>query len=168
MKEIIKDSLKEFAEKDWQDLIKIDAHEITLAHRIAVYLEDKFKGYNIDLEYNRDKNEIKRDSKEDIIRPDIIIHRRNTDDNLCIFEIKKCSVNDEKAKKDIKKLKDAIKKYGYKLGVFIGIQKTRSKSAGLMNPIQFAIPIINSIFSSVTSLEKLLFLKSPFKSFQNF
>jgi len=118
-KEKIREALKEYVKKDWQELMAVDAHEVTNAHRIAVYLESRFKGYNIDLEYNRDRENIKK--LENLIRPDIIIHRRNSDDNLCIFEIKKSPKEADESENDVGKIKGEIGKYHYKLGVFLGI-----------------------------------------------
>ncbi len=129
LKSLIKSALKEFMENDWHELTKMDVHEVAYAHRIAVYLENKFAGYNVDLEYNRDKKNIKRRSNGKEIRPDIIIHKRNNKEhNLCVFEIKKNSVEEEKVKRDkgdISKLQDEVEKFNYKLGVFLAIQPER-------------------------------------------
>ncbi len=120
-KEKIREALREYMEKDWDKLGNV--HEVTSAHRIAVYLESRFEGYNIDLEYNRDKENIKKLEKP--IRPDITIHRRNLDDNLCIFEIKKSPKEANESKKDIIKIKMELEKYKYKLGVFLGILRDK-------------------------------------------
>jgi len=131
MKELIKCAIKEFIVNDLSELVEIDAHEVTFAHRIAVYLENKFRGYNVDLEYNRDKKDVKRIANGSAIRPDIIIHRRNKDDNLCVFEIKKNSIKSSEAKSDIEKLEKVIKKY--KIGIFIGIQKDKIEICWIEN-----------------------------------
>jgi len=36
-----------------KELLGLDAHEQSISHRIAVYLEQPFKGFNVDCEYNR-------------------------------------------------------------------------------------------------------------------
>ncbi len=122
---LIKCAIYNFITNDWPELMKLDVHEVTMAHRIGVYLEEKFREYNIDLEYNRDKANVKRNMNGSNVRPDIIIHKRNSDNNLCIFEIKKNSIDSKDAKNDIKKLKNEVKKYNYKLGVFLGITAHR-------------------------------------------
>ncbi len=122
---LIKCAIYNFIANDWPELMKLDVHEVTMAHRIGVYLEEKFREYNIDLEYNRDKANVKRNMNGSNVRPDIIIHKRNSDNNLCIFEIKKNSIDSKDAKNDIKKLKNEVKKYNYKLGVFLGITAHR-------------------------------------------
>jgi len=67
--------------------------EWAIAHRIAVYMEAEFEGWNVDCEYNRQgvKNDPKRSSRSAIVRPDIIVHHRSKIDlihNLLVVEIK--------------------------------------------------------------------------------
>lgn len=100
------------------NLLKLDVHEQSISHRIAVYLEPLFKGWNVDCEYNKhlesskkmDLSEINPDDHkscgcevckknidgEDIklenrlFRPDILVHQRGTDEgNLIAIELKK-------------------------------------------------------------------------------
>ena len=54
-KKIIIEKLKRCIEKLKKEdcyLIKNNASERSIAHRLAVYLEDEFIGYNVDCEYN--------------------------------------------------------------------------------------------------------------------
>lgn len=86
--------LELFAARD-RDLLILDASEWSIAHRLAVYLEQQLPaGWHIDCEYNRqglDYDE-KRNPGGNIVRPDIIVHRRGhvaLADNLLVIELKK-------------------------------------------------------------------------------
>lgn len=127
VKNKIRNSIKYFInEQDRDFLMRIKIHEITLSHRIAIYLEKNFLklGYIVDCEYNKNMGNSKRDDKGSKIRPDIIIHKRNSDDNIAIFEIKKAGKKDKRVKDDIKKLKKCSN-LNYKIGVVVGILKRR-------------------------------------------
>lgn len=92
---------------DW-DLIALGAHEQSIAHRIAVHLEPLFPGFHIDCEYNRNKYATKVfvgefGQKPKAMRPDIIVHRRNTPENVLALEMK-ANANTKKSN-DRKKLK---------------------------------------------------------------
>ncbi len=81
--------------------------EWATAHRLAVYLEEYFPGWNVDCEYNKvgEGLNAKHDSSGSHKRPDIIIHRRERvekDNNLLVIEIKMNSNDDS----DEQKLKD--------------------------------------------------------------
>lgn len=95
----IEAALKKLYELD-DYLIKHDVHEQTISCRLAKYLEeeireqgsDDIKDLNIDCEYNKDRDDIKRfpGQKKGSIRPDIIVHRRgNNDNNFLVIELKK-------------------------------------------------------------------------------
>lgn len=97
-------------------LLRNTANERTITHRLAMYLDSHFPGWAVDVEYNREGtegatkrildweqvpiDEIAGDaSREDLVRdmeartvyPDIIVHRRGTDENLLVIEVKKSS-----------------------------------------------------------------------------
>jgi hypothetical protein len=88
-------------DKDF-DLLALGAHEQAIAHRIAVNLERRFPAYHVDCEYNRQKYKEKaRPPEKDApktMRPDIIVHHRNTASNVLAVEMKakanKGSTND--------------------------------------------------------------------------
>ncbi|MCL4678252.1 MAG: hypothetical protein KJ017_06625 [Alphaproteobacteria bacterium] len=113
------------------DLLEHDANERSISHRLAVYLESYFPGWNVDCEYNRDGHEPKRlslqvdasvnldDSHAKTVYPDIIVHKRGTDQNLLVIEIKKSSNPESDGKKDKEKLKAYKSELGYKHAVFI-------------------------------------------------
>ena len=124
------------------NLLDFDAHEQSMSHRIAFYLERRFAGLNVDCEYNkhlagakelmvqesRDKHcscpscrkrtvqHIETD--EVCFRPDIVVHKRGNDsENLIAIEIKKkdCCLFDQAKLMVLTKLDG---EYHYKLGVF--------------------------------------------------
>ncbi|MGA2162566.1 MAG: hypothetical protein ABSG28_10305 [Methanoregula sp.] len=84
----ITSALYEFKEKDII-LLDLTADERAATHRIAIYLEKQFPDWDVDCEYNR-KGRIRK-GLPDIgsVRPDIVIHHRDTDENLLVFEVKK-------------------------------------------------------------------------------
>lgn len=76
-----------------------DVSEWAVAHRLAVYLEEPFRGYNVDCEYNRmadsdgtySMRSPKRVHGTQKQRPDIVVHKRgpNPESNLLVIEMKK-------------------------------------------------------------------------------
>lgn len=87
-------------------LFVVDANERSLTHKFAEYLQEKFKEWNVDCEYNRDgidkkelqsfKKNISSDDTDAVtVYPDIIIHHRGTKDNLVVIEAKKTSSTDK-------------------------------------------------------------------------
>jgi hypothetical protein len=96
----IKHSFLSVVEND-SVLLKITANERSVTHRLAVYLERQFEGtgFQVDCEYNRDRRKPKRlkefkrkissdNTKGVTVYPDIIVHKRDTDENLIVIEAK--------------------------------------------------------------------------------
>lgn len=127
-------ALSAFYEKD-NFLLDCNASERSMTHRLAVYLEHLFPNYNVDCEYNRIENDIKKvdELKSEIgvckktcemcdekckVFPDIIVHKRGEKVNILVIEAKKhCS--EQERSYDFKKL-DALTKssqYKYTLGI---------------------------------------------------
>lgn len=87
------------------DLLEISVNERSLTHRLAVYIGPYFDQWHTDCEYNRlgDKGknlprpeEFKTspdDTSAITIFPDIIVHRRRTDYNCAVVEVKKAGNN---------------------------------------------------------------------------
>ncbi len=115
-----------------KDLLKINISERAMAHRLAVYLERRFRGYHIDCEYNK-RHDVsaagvtetpdKEVPEKGKVYPDIIVHKRgpNTSKNILAVELKKSS-NKIGRDSDVKKLKGYTKRTGkfqYDFGVFI-------------------------------------------------
>lgn len=113
------------------ELFGVDGSEWAIAHRLAVYLEPLFPGWNIDCEYNRqgeDTNE-KRGTDGRLRRPDIIIHRRKLlprADNLLIIELKK-----ENSLQDLEKACDFTtppqgkRRFQYQFGLAVSFDPQR-------------------------------------------
>ena len=127
-------------------LVKHKVAERALTHKLAEYLQMLFGGYNVDCEYNKvgdcdpkridellvtlrkgqnPQQDIKCNRDCDnctpnkcIVFPDIIVHRRGTDDNLLVVEAKTawCRVSQNE---DFEKLKALTTSpvYKYRLGV---------------------------------------------------
>ncbi|MBA7694558.1 hypothetical protein ES703_103169 [subsurface metagenome] len=130
-----------------QDLFAVNVNERTITHKLAEYLQNQFKDYNVDCEYNRYEDATKKlksiknrvlnirnlktyeierliwEDKDSItVYPDIIIHtRRRSYNNLLVIEVKKSSNNIDKDF-DISKIKELMKTpYNYKYGLFLMI-----------------------------------------------
>lgn len=129
-----------------RNLLRLEAHEQSISHRIAVYLEPLFEGLNVDCEYNKhldcskkinlsdfnpdshrgcDCNACKEivkgklPSDEKPFRPDILVHHRGNDyNNRIAIEVKKGKeCLFDQAK--LKALTDNDGDYKYDLGVFV-------------------------------------------------
>lgn len=135
MKEKIERSLNEalddLLEKDAY-ILRVDANERTISHRLAGYLEPHFDGWNVDCEYNRNHDDPKRleiprrkvlneDTHARTVFPDIIVHKRNTNENLLVIEIKK-TTSQESDDFDLHKLDAFKKQLGYKFAVFVKVR----------------------------------------------
>jgi len=116
-------------------LLAIDINERSISHRLALYLQQQFIGWDVDCEYNRNGDDTKRlflsahihmpddkvqtnNTKGEIVIPDIIIHHRGTNDNLLVIEMKKTSSNVSN-EFDLFKLKEYGNQLGYKYRIFL-------------------------------------------------
>ncbi len=107
-------------------LFRADVNERTITHRLAIYVEEVFPGWDVDCEYNRDGHGPKMlafASKDDgehgsRVFPDVIVHKRGTQENLVVFELKK-SNNPEPDDRDVEKLQGYCRQLGYQHGVFV-------------------------------------------------
>ncbi|MDD5139601.1 MAG: hypothetical protein PHY43_04985 [Verrucomicrobiales bacterium] len=75
-------------------LFSVDASEWAIAHRLAVYLEQKMPEWNVDCEYNRQRHgpDPKTGEYDEKVRPDMTIHHRGeaaVEHNLLVVELKK-------------------------------------------------------------------------------
>ena len=127
-------------------LIDNDIHERSMTHKLAIYLEELFNGYDVDCEYNKnglhikeipDKNKeiqkIRNSSRnKDLISvfPDIIIHKRGDESkNLVVIEVKKDNATkNNKEEIDILKLKAyTTEDLNYRYGIYINLKNSREK-----------------------------------------
>lgn len=142
----VKCAVEKLFEKD-KLLLEKDVNERSITHKLAEYLQERFWDYDVDCEYNRNLNSVKRlevligniepkDTKGKTIYPDIVIHKRSTHrKNLLIIEVKKRQNIDGKAKRyDLEKIKLLTKKnqnnYAYELGLYLELGKDCTTSYG--------------------------------------
>ena len=107
-------------------LLEYEANERTICARLAMHLQAVFPAYDVDVEYNRygmDPKTIEMDPApgETLIYPDVIIHRRGSQEsNLLVMELKKCT-NTAPRKRDRTKLEYCVEKFGYEFAVLVEI-----------------------------------------------
>jgi hypothetical protein len=122
-------AIKRLKKRD-RDLFRLGANERSFTHKLATYLQQEFPRWHVDCEYNRDGIRPKTlglDEHEEVpiadaegatVFPDIIIHRRNTKNNLAVVEAKK-STNRRGDQWDIRKLRAYKTQLRYRFAVFI-------------------------------------------------
>ncbi len=136
LKRLVTQALDKLYQKDFE-LIKKSVGERSIAFRLGVIMEclkndnTDFKGYDLDTEYNKNKDEFKKTpSKPNGAMPDLILHKRgNNWNNLLIIEVKRPKKYSGRTS-DRQKLKDFTNKkgvYRYGLGIFIILGTTRGK-----------------------------------------
>jgi hypothetical protein len=99
-------ALRIFLERD-SYLLRVDANERSITFQIARYLAAEFPEFDVDCEYNRDGvdpkklrymdlNPDKEDTFARTVFPDIIVHRRNSENNYLVIEAKKTTNRDSR------------------------------------------------------------------------
>ncbi|WP_162999325.1 hypothetical protein [Burkholderia sp. Nafp2/4-1b] len=118
-------------------LLRVDASERSISHRLAVHLTSRFPDFDVDCEYNRAGFEVKRLAlRERTVRdyeleavtvfPDIVVHKRgNNEFNLLVAEMKKSSSN-VSHDYDFEKLRAFVREFGYKNSVHCTIGYDRN------------------------------------------
>jgi len=128
-------------------LLKVDANERAISHRLAIYIERCFSGWHVDCEYNRNHDDPKRlkikprsiqsnDLEATTVFPDIIVHKRGTDKNFIVIEMKKDSSSESDDNYDLDKLRAFKRELGYKFAIFMKIKTVRSCDVRLENWIE--------------------------------
>ncbi len=127
IKKKIDESVRLLVEKD-SDLFRGRGegnYEVTISCKLAQYFSKEFDGFDVDCEYDKQGEDIKRESSGKRIRPDILVHKRGTNDfNLVVLEMK--TKKEGVLEKDINRLKEMTDQRGehkYKLGVFIRYER---------------------------------------------
>lgn len=131
-------------------IISNNSNERSITHRLAVHLGTLFfEDWNVDVEYNRNLGDRKQISwlargldEEDVISgrksvyPDIIVHKRNSSENLLVVEVKKMGVSERLEQYDIEKLngyfREETLKYEYAAFVKISDPNMRPKKEFLL------------------------------------
>ena len=88
----------------------------------------KYKKYNLDFEYNKNLDDVKRTKIfSNGTYPDLILHKRGSNDgNILVLEFKTWWNNNSNSNKDIEKLEDFVNqdgKYRYKFAGFVRFEK---------------------------------------------
>ncbi|MFP4029522.1 MAG: hypothetical protein ACLFWL_17190 [Candidatus Brocadiia bacterium] len=124
VKQLVREAIEEFWARD-PELFTWDTAEWSMAHRLAVYLEQQFPDcWDVDCEYNRQGKDgtSKPNSDGQNIRPDIILHKRGKtqpEDNLLVVELKKEESGDAEKAKDYTKPPHGAREYQYKYGLLL-------------------------------------------------
>jgi hypothetical protein len=118
-----------------------DLGERALTHRMAVYLERQFDGWEVDCDYNRLGERLLKmphgtivstdDELGKSIFPDIVVHRRTVPENLLAMEVRKAS-NHQPIEHDQHKLRgmtDPLLWFAYRVGVLLVLGKGKVKSS---------------------------------------
>ncbi|HEY0850441.1 MAG TPA: hypothetical protein VGD96_11035 [Bradyrhizobium sp.] len=118
-----------------------DLGERALTHRLAVYLERQFDGWEVDCDYNRLGERLLKmphgtivstdDELGKSIFPDIVVHRRTVPENLLAVEVRKAS-NHQPIEHDQHKLRgmtDPLLWFAYRVGVLLVLGKGKVKSS---------------------------------------
>lgn len=133
LKEIIQISLNNLYQNDIE-IIQRGGMEQAVSFRFGTYLLAQcqqiewLRHFDFDMEYNKNGINPKRTPRRpNGVRPDLIIHKRNSNDtNILIVEIKGWWNNEDRENDEIK-IEDFIHQegeYKYGLGVFLDLNRT--------------------------------------------
>lgn len=144
-KQQIEDAVKKMSSSSDWSLVEENVSERAICHRLANYIQDQFPDWDVDCEYNRnfaadglvkelpwsgqefyDDDDQKflqgKDSRMRRVLPDIIVHKRGSQDNYIVIEVKKrtnLDINNEKFDKTkLKTFKENVS-FKYKHAFFI-------------------------------------------------
>jgi hypothetical protein len=138
-----------YARETW--LLEHDLGERTLTHRVAVYLEKQYEGWEVDCNYDRLGERTLRLPKGSIVStddrlgksifPDIVVHRRAIPENLLAIEVRKAT-NHQPPEHDQHKLRaltDPHLWFAYRIGVYLVLGKISAISdvyvGGAIEPV---------------------------------
>ncbi len=127
-------ALGEFYARE-SSLFEKDLGERTLTHRLAVYLEKQFEGWDVDCDYNRLGERTLRLPKGSIVStddhlgksiyPDIVVHQRDIPNNLLAIEVRKASNHQvpEHDQHKLRALTDPHLWFAYRVGALLTLGK---------------------------------------------
>lgn len=129
VKRKVEQSIVELVKND-EYLLRYNCNERSITHKLAEHLQNLFQDYNVDCEFNRNYDDIKEleipvgetskfDTEAKTVYPDIIIHKRGTDENLVVIEVKKDSNYKNGNDYDQIKLRGYKKELHYRYAIFI-------------------------------------------------
>lgn len=105
-------------------LLKTRASERAMCHKLAEHLQQVFRCWHVDCEYNRNgeipKKLIRRGfTKDRSVLPDIIVHRRGISQNCLVIEAKCNDAYKSQVALDRKKLNVYISQLEYHYGILV-------------------------------------------------
>lgn len=139
MQELVQSAIDALLNRD-AVLLQNDVAERAITARLAIYIQERFSGWDVDCEYNRNMNSVKRQKEicnpsnnenGTSVFPDIIIHKRITEENFLVIEVKK-TTNSTSDNCDMQKLEAFRTELGYQHGLFIRF-KAGVKEVGVEN-----------------------------------
>jgi hypothetical protein len=128
-------ALREVEEND-RYLLEFDLSERSIVSRVALYLQNEFPDFNVDVEYNRDGATPKRlglpqgyanfnENGQVLVVPDVIVHRRGHDGpNILVLEVKK-TTNAEPRDYDRERVRALRTQLRYEFGAQIECETRR-------------------------------------------
>lgn len=123
-------------------LLDVDANERSITHHLAIRVKEAFPNWDVDCEYNRIDDKKKRlpeprptssdDTRAITIYPDIVVHRRRTNFNCAVIEVKKVG-NNSNVELDLYKLRGLtdMGDYRYRVGLHLTINCKDAKIASV-------------------------------------
>lgn len=131
VKERVNRAIQHLIERD-AFLLVYDVNERSIAHMLALHLQQEFEDWHVDCEYNRDgphkPKRLPRKEKiysDDVnartVFPDIIVHHRGERCNLLVIEIKK-TTNAQSNDNDIAKLRLFKSDMEYAFALFLRLR----------------------------------------------
>ena len=132
IKGYLEDAIAKVEDED-RHLLTVNVSERCIATRLAMYLREYFVGYDVDVEYNRHGNNVKRllrvveryprdrdaETRCHSVLPDVVVHKRGIDDsNLLVIEMKKSSDIDGMGR-DRQRIRAFQKQLGYAFGALV-------------------------------------------------
>lgn len=108
-------------------LMEADSSEPSITSCLGNYLKTEFPEWDVDCEYNRQgviPKKLRINNIVKLVYPDIIVHRRQTDQNWLVIEVKKIS-NPESDEVDLQKLQCFVEQLGYRHALFLRLDIQR-------------------------------------------
>lgn len=134
----LKELLKNSIEKVYQEspsLLEKKGIEQAIVFRVGIHLHSMIKEenalarYHLDCEYNKKGDNPKKDINGNVIRPDLLIHKRGEDNNILAVEFKggwnQKNIDNDKDK--LCNLTHPAQGYAYQLGILVILNKDSPK-----------------------------------------
>lgn len=138
----LKSSVARLYQHDTQ-LIVGKAHEQAITTCLSRYLAEESPSWHVDCEYNRDDrdpDDVKRTQDGAAMRPDIIVHKRRTAENVLAIEAKPYWSTADRAE-DFARLEHLTSEaFGYLLGVHLELGVTQPSFTWFVDGVQVDDP----------------------------